>query len=437
MSAIAAWIFTLFSPVWAQTGEYPLTLWLSDNALLSDTAQTPFPNTFRPGGMDGAFAREVINGFKSGRLKLYRDPHCKFPYSYRETAKEILFFDYFRTRAFRKHGKLPKNAQGLPEYTFHLGVRETWKYENGELTGRKATAGVLSLSDERKPRLAPYRFYFSWLDERLPVEKLRMLRDYSGSSGETPRAALEKMRYNFVCSEGMPPGRNIYSDAARFDEKINAAYLTTLSRSPVPVGRSVPMRLDEQNFAGQDPNVPRFDPALNALLFQTAVPKIWKTVLTGKVKLWNNDKPVPLSKIYERINIHPQTTTPADKKSVRTGDYSFGVEDLQIYGRWEFVGDTARFVPTHAEFVWTDRSRAMDKVVMGRVELGKIEKHRVGGRSLTEFLAAAPYYYYTISVHDVYPQTLSEAYYIDGLLRKRERLPSQNHWKIHAKTNHP
>ena len=436
-AAALAVFFAAFSSTRAQTREYTLTLSLSDACLLSDTAQTPFPNTFRPGGMDGDFARETLKRFKSGKLKLFRDPQCRFPYSYRETAKEILFFDHFRTRAFRKHGRLPKNAQGLPEYAFHLGVRETWKYENGELAERKATAGVLSLTDERKPRLAPYRFYFSWSDERLPTEKLRMLRDYSGSSGETPQAALEKLRFNFVCADGAPPGRNIYADAASHDEKRNADYLRSLRDFPVPVARSIPMRLDEQNYAAQAPNVPTFDPELNALLFQTAVPKIWRDVMTGKIRLFHNGKPVPLSKIYERVNSHPNTTTAANKKSARRGDYSFGVEDWQVYGRWEPAGDTARFAPTHVEWVWTDRSRAMDKVALGRVALRPIERHKVGGTPLKDFLAAAPYYYYTISVHDVYPQSLAEAYYVDGLLRKRERLPSQNHWKTHAKANHP
>ncbi|MCS7085827.1 MAG: hypothetical protein RMM53_08850, partial [Bacteroidia bacterium] len=231
VAALAAWSATTT----AQIEEYALTLSLSDNALLSDTAQTPFPNTFRPGGLDEAFARETMNRFRSGKLKLYRDPQCRFPYSYRETASEVLFFEHFRTRAYRKHGKLPKNAQGLPEYKLNLSVREKWKYLDGELVERQPTAGILLLTDERKPRLAPYRFYFAWLDPALPVEKMRMLRDYCGSSGESPRAALEKLRYNFVCTDGAPPGRNLYADAARLDAQKHADYLALLRRFPVPV----------------------------------------------------------------------------------------------------------------------------------------------------------------------------------------------------------
>jgi hypothetical protein len=421
----------------AQTGEFSLTLTLSDAALLSDTAPTPFPNTFRPGGMDGEFARETIAKFRAGKLKLYRDPQLRFAVSYKETADEILFFDHFRTRAYQKKGKLPKNAQGLPEYAFHLAVRETWKYQNGELVERKPSAGVLLLSDERKPRLAPYRFYFAWLDAALPVEKMRMLRDYPGSSAETPRAALEKLRYNFVCHENAPPGRDIHADAARYDEKINAAYLATLIGRPVPVARSIPLRADEKNYDSQAPYAPVFDSTANILLFQTAVPLIWKGVLTGKIPLWQNGKRVAPTALFQRINTHPAVALPADKKSVRNNDYSFGVEDVQVYGRWEYPGDTARFVPTHLEPVWTDRSRAMDKVALGRIELRRLEKYRVGGVALAEFLSRAPYYYYTIAVHDVFPQTLAEAYFVDELLRKKERLPSQNHWKIHAKANHP
>ncbi|MCS7086081.1 MAG: hypothetical protein RMM53_09145, partial [Bacteroidia bacterium] len=87
--------------------------------------------------------------------------------------------------------------------------------------------------------------------------------------------------------------------------------------------------------------------------------------------------------------------------------------------------------------VWTDRSRAMNKVALGRIPLRRLDKYRVGAAPLKDFLTRAPYYYYTIAVHDVFPQTLAEAYYIDALLRKREPLPTQNHWKTHAQTHHP
>ncbi len=97
---------------------------------------------------------------------------------------------------------------------------------------------------------------------------------------------------------------------------------------------------------------------------------------------------------------------------------SFAITSVELGGLLTLTKKGVTFQAQAIRLVWQDTTLYPETTTLGQFFLSKrqLDKLKINGKSLAEFLAERPFYHYPIQVNDAYPQTLAEALYIQHLL---------------------
>jgi hypothetical protein len=410
--ALLVWLFCS-QPIWAQESCWlRYTTHISKDSPLGGCQALTLPSLT----LQEPFALALFEAIHRKNLKVYRDESLTKPYTWRGLCEEAYYLELLLSNSGKK--SLEGIAQ-LPDYSIDI-----------YLPIDSADAGFFQMQDRLKPLSPPYYYYFRPEDfYRLPLEKLRLLKDYNYATPE-PIGQLfrcQKVTSTKVC-------RDVFGQLNEVKEACAPIASVEVPRS-VDYGWAIPRQSSPKYWNRLADSTAAGNLKENEAFFQRAVPSLWRAILLGKIPLYQalTHKRLKPETLFDNLREHSQKPPEPTLLNLRTFDYSFGIEALEVDGMMEILATETTFQPKTLAFVWGDAERPQAEENVGYVRMSDINKLklRYEDKPISQWLEARKYYSYALNLNDAYPDRLEEALVLDAVLKLRmsESLYAQRHFQ--------
>jgi len=401
--------------------------------------QLGLPYTFISESLRDDFAHEVLRDIKRGKLSVYLDAACSEPLTYEALLADFPQLDQRLKRRFYKRGQLPKN---LEEGSFYRLDVETLAYYRATAQPRGAGQGIQRSSSfvlvlrNGNDLLQDYRKLYLKPDEQLPIQKLKLWRDYNGLENITAEEVWERGIWNFRLLS-MPSDWDTAATAQCMVQPAQQrlpAVDPGASKSPVWV--QIPFYLTGENHApalfehlqadmGHNRDLMTFfaEPLLRDLV---AKRKWWR--YQPKAYRQDTDAALAVREVREQL----ADRFPDDAElNWQYGEFGAALAalELQLTLTWQADSTVSWAIEKISLVLGEGESNGLGASTLGYIPVSTklLKRYTVNGQAVTDWLATRRPYQFVFEVQDALPQDFYQAEYLARLLfsGRWDSLPTQ------------